>query len=170
MNWAKFEKEKYRDIWERGDYTSGNAQPYAEFLIEKVRGNVLELGCGKGVSVDILNQVEGVNCTGVDIVLNGYKSKAPAYEATIWDLPFKDKSFDFSFSTDVMEHIPPEMIEKSLKEIERVTRKKTFHFIATCKAVTMYKGEQVHLTAHDGEWWRDQFIRCCKVESELKFW
>ncbi len=166
----QFEREKYQAIWGRGDYTSSTAISFAESLKGKVGGYVLEIGCGSGVSMDILNRERGVKCSGVDITLVGNKSTGPVFEAVAWSLPFPDKSFDYSFSTDTMEHIPPEFIEATLKEIDRVTRHKTFHYIACCEAVTEYLGSQVHLTVEPGTWWNKQFIEFCKIESELKFW
>jgi len=170
MDWLTAEREKYYHLWEQGDYTSNSAINYANELIGKVGGYVLEIGCGKGVSMDILNKQRGVKCTGVDITLNGYEGDAPVFEAPVWEMPFPDKCFDYSFSTDVMEHIPMEMIEKSLKEIDRVTRHKTFHFISTKVALTKYKGEQVHLIVKPDDWWMAQFGRMCGIEAELKFW
>ena len=166
----QFEREKYQAIWGRGDYTSTTAINYAQSLVGKVGGYVLEIGCGRGVSLDILNKDGCCKCTGVDITLVGCRSDAPVFEAAAWNLPFPDKSFDYSFSTDTLEHIPPECIEATLKEIDRVTRNKTFHQIALVKAVTEYQGSQVHLTVEPGEWWDDQFKAFCNIEAELIYW
>ena len=166
----QFEREKYAAIWARGDYTGPSAISYAESLVGKVGGYVLEIGSGRGVSLDILNSDGYCKCSGVDITLIGNKSIAPVFEAPAWALPFEDKSFDYTFSTDVLEHIPPEYIEATLKEINRVTRSKTFHQIATVKAVTRYKGDQVHLTVKPEKWWAEQFEKFCKIESELIYW
>lgn len=166
----QFEREKYKAIWARGDYTSSTAINYAEYLIGKIGGRILEIGCGRGISLDILNRNGCCKCTGVDITLEGTKTGAPVFEAVAWDLPFENDSFDYSFSTDVLEHIPPGFVKETLKEIGRVTRNKTFHQIAVVEAVTEYQGSQVHLTVEPGTWWDKQFKKYCKIESELKYW
>ena len=70
------------------------------------------------------------------------------------NLPFKDNQFDYTFSTDVLEHIPLEMVEKTIKEIYRITRVETFHCIAT---VDDPNYPNVHLTIESIEWWKGQF-------------
>ena len=166
----QFEREKYAAIWARGDYTSSTAINYAESLLGKVGGYVLEIGCGKGVSMGILNKEPGIKCSGVDITLAGCRGLKNVFEAAAWALPFETNSFDYSFSTDTFEHFPPEYISAAISEISRVTRSKTFHFISCAEAVTQYQGSQVHLTVKPGSWWGEQFARFSQVDYELKFW
>lgn len=106
----------------------------------------------------------------MDIVTDQCTPGVEVYPGMAWEMPFRNKRFDFTFSTDVLEHLPTEFIEQTMKEIARVTRRKTFHLIATCAAVTEYKGEQVHLTVRPPEWWNEQFAMFCDVDHELKFW
>ncbi len=152
MHTENSEQEKYQDIWNSRDYTSRSAKPYAEYLRGIVSGSVLEIGSGKGVSLDILNEEEEIQCVGIDIVANKSKKGSPIIQAPAWRLPFKSNSFDFSFSTDVLEHIPLEFIERTLIEIWRVTRSKTLHQIATFKM-----GDE-HLIVRPIAWWNDKFM------------
>jgi ubiquinone/menaquinone biosynthesis C-methylase UbiE len=161
MDISESEKEKYKMIWARKDYTSQSAVPYAEYLKDKVGGMVLEIGCGKGISLDILNKERGICCVGSDIVINGYKGGAGVTEAPAWDLPYAKDSFDYTFSTDVLEHIPTNMIGPTLREINRVTRNKTFHQIAT-----FHMGIE-HLTVESIEWWEKLFSYHMSVLFEL---
>lgn len=42
------------------------------------------------------------------------------------ELPFKDKSFDYVLSVDMLEHVPPQLRQKAVAEMIRVTRKKMY--------------------------------------------
>lgn len=123
---------------------------------------ILDMGCGCGVAVDYLLQ-EGRNAFGVDITLAGVKSdmKKDAFsriftEAPLWALPFKDDEFDYTFSADVLEHIPPVLIDAVIAEIYRVTSKQTLHVIATRYADTQ---RELHLIVESIWWWRELFLR-----------
>ena len=170
MDWAVFEEQKYRHLWQGKDYQGPNAVPYAQYLSEFIHGKCLDVGCGDCATMNELNKNKQISCSGLDITVEQCKTEAPIFKAPVWSMPFKNRWFEFTLSTDVLEHLPTEYIEPTLIEIARVTRSKTFHYISTRKAVTEYQGEQVHLTVKPREWWHDQFEQFCKVEFELKFW
>ena len=157
----QMEKEKYRKLWGESDYTSRSALPFAEKMLRKVKGDCLEIGCGSGVTMEFLNQAEAIKCVGLDITIAQYKGTGLVYEAPAWRMPFEDQGFNYSFSTDVLEHIPPQMIERTLREITRVTSVRTIHQIAC------FEMREEHLTVKPMEWWEEQFKKYCEVDFEL---
>ncbi len=139
----------------KGKYLSQVAVPFAEYLKEIVSGSCLEIGCGVGATMDCLMDV-GIESVGLDITLKGIihrRHNLPVFEAPVWDMPFEDKSFDFTFSTDVLEHIPPELVDRSIEEIIRVTKIKTIHQIAC------FDMHDDHLTVREISWWKEKFLK-----------
>ncbi len=154
----KIEKAKYEHAW-KCLYTSssGCVIPLAKHVAKNadIKWKLLDIGCGNGITVYELRK-KGFNCKGTDITLNALKEDKKGFiEAPIWRMPFKDNEFDFTFSTDVMEHLPTNMIDESIKEIYRITRFKTFHCIPSFNAK---RGKIIlHLTVKPVEWWIEKF-------------
>ncbi len=156
------EKEKYDNCWSKdykGHYTgpSACAKPLIQHVLKTMseKDSVLDIGCGDCTSIIGL-RAAGVNCTGVDISLAGVPSGVHSvFAAPVWDMPFDDGQFDYTVSTDVLEHVPTNMIQKSIKEIFRVTKRKTFHVVALFDGIL--NGVILHETVKPIEWWIDQF-------------
>lgn len=171
----KQEKEKYLRAWKCGaEGQSRTAWISFNYLKNKLskEWKILDLGCGNGVVVELLRQSGFNNVFGVDITLEGLKQHTPMikfnqpippfipkienyFEAPLWELPFKDNEFDFTFSIDVLEHLPLELVEKSIKEIYRITKFKMFHCIATF--YDNRAGFIFHLTVQPIDWWKKKF-------------
>ncbi len=156
---AKSEQEKYAKLYKSKYPPTGYSVDLAEFIVNTARrgDRLLDLGCGHGRAVIALRTL-GYDCWGVDITLAGLPSTGTRgfVEAPLWTIPYKDNQFEYTFSTDVMEHIPPKMVEAVIKEIYRITRVETFHCVST---VDDPNYPNVHLTIEPIKWWRDQFSR-----------
>ena len=173
-NYYNQEKNKYDKAWDIGaENDSRCAYPMANYIIKTIPKSykILDIGCGSGLTTQILRS-NGYNVTGVDITLKGLDlqhkpfnfgqhipkrilTKKDFYQAPIWDMPFKDNEFDFTFSTDVLEHLPPEMVYETIEEIYRVTNIKTYHCIATFR--DNRHGFIFHLSVESIIWWKKQF-------------
>ncbi len=166
------ERAKYDKIWSMMDYSSRCQEEFYRFIRPYVFGTCLEVGCGRGKIVDRLNR-EGLLTVGTDISLIGVLPDTLGYFHPFpsWDLRFLDKSFDTSFSSDVLEHIPTELIPLVIRELDRVTSGITLHDIATFDDHEYFE-EKVHLTVRPMGWWVDQFRDCrCKVIlRERRLW
>lgn len=165
---AFLEKDRYANLWANEGYRPSQTQGMIVDSLMKggfTQGDILEFGCGNGAAVETLKN-HGLNAQGMDITLAGLLEKRNGHytEAALWDMPFEDDEFDMTFSTDVLEHLPPGKAEESIKEILRVTKRITVHVIAnfSCK---MY-GQELHSIQETVEWWREKFESCapeCKV-------
>lgn len=155
---SQYEKDKYTDIWNSNDYASGNNLGFAETLINKYRigGRCLEIGAGNGILINEL-QSRGIQVHGLDITMTGFKAKTIGIEAPAWETGLPDKSYDYTFSKDTLEHIPENRILQTIKELDRITKKATIHEISTREAVKDYNNHKVHLTVRPIDWWRQQF-------------
>jgi SAM-dependent methyltransferase len=79
---------------------------------------VLEIGVGNKLVYNHLKEI-GIKVTSLDI----NKNLKPDYIGDIRKLPFKNNSFDTVCAFEVLEHIPFEDFENSLKELKRVSKK-----------------------------------------------
>ncbi len=151
------EKKKYDDCWTDNYKRSQCAEPLVQHVLKTMRekDSVLDIGCGDCTTVLGL-RAAGVNCVGVDISLAGVPDGVHSiYAAPVWDMPFEDDQFDYTVSTDVLEHVPTKKIQKAIEEIFRVTRRKTFHVVALFDGIR--HGVILHMTVKPIEWWIDQF-------------
>lgn len=90
-----------------------------------VRGPVLEAGCG---TATVLKHLPRTMLTvGVDISVQALKIAQEnckwAVNADLFNLPFKDKSFELAFNQGVMEHFPPKEFHRIIAELKRVSKK-----------------------------------------------
>jgi len=94
--------------------------------------SVLDVGCGKGFMLhDFKQLVPGITVRGIDIseyaianAMEDVKNDVQVGDAK--ELPFPDNSFDVVISITTVHNLRREDCAKSLREIERVTRGKSF--------------------------------------------
>lgn len=90
--------------------------------------SILDVGCGEGFTLNRLkgkgigNKLEGVEYSKAAIEL-GHKMypNIKIKQGNIYQLPYKDNSFDLVLCTEVLEHL--DKPEEGLKELVRVSKK-----------------------------------------------
>ncbi len=153
----------YEEYWSREDRWGSHSFDDADDLAAQIlstcgTGRMLDVGCGMGLLVRTLLR-RGVDARGVDI------ARAPIEEgnrlapgrfslASVLDLPFEDGAFATVVSTDVLEHIAEEDVERAIAEIARVCSESCFVRIAT----TPDRDRRWHLTIRDRSWWLERFL------------
>lgn len=90
----------------------------------KPHSRVLEAGCGSGQG---LSSFKNHYAVGLDLSAEALKSAkqfcSRTVNASIFEMPFKDNSFDLVYNSGVIEHFPfPENI-RAVKEMSRVAKK-----------------------------------------------
>ncbi|MGD9276206.1 MAG: class I SAM-dependent methyltransferase [Candidatus Pacearchaeota archaeon] len=162
---SKKEQERYDELYKLEGYFGSEASPglkRTNQLINLVGGKIktiLDVGCGSGHSVrEFLKK--GYGCKGVetseyliknqlrDLVKKGLVKKNSAD-----NLEFEDKSFDITFCTDVMEHIPINEIPRAIKEMSRVSRRYLFFTIEYGPSDFKEGGKDLHVTQRNRRWW-----------------
>ena len=118
-------------------------------------GRILDIGCGTGGLVrELLKQ--GANAFGMDVSsvaiahCNRYTS-GRFYTGSVLALPFPDDSFDTLISAGCLEHIAPEDIARSLREMQRVCRRNLYLCITTIPE----RDGNWRLTIEKRGWWED---------------
>jgi len=117
-----------------------NLQQYGQYkndIFTKLKFNfekgkdLLDVGCGDGSDAIIFQEEYGLNVSAIDVYTHENIKNIKNLnfkEAGIYDIPYKDNSFDYIFSHDVLHHIDEEnqSYEKhiqGLKELLRVVKK-----------------------------------------------
>jgi 2-polyprenyl-3-methyl-5-hydroxy-6-metoxy-1,4-benzoquinol methylase len=101
-------------------------------LVEEARNlkpeSILDVGCGEGFTLEMLRKkgvgkkLEGVDFLDRAIQLGKKEHpKLTLKQGTIYDLKYKDNSFDLVICSEVLEHVDDP--ERAIQELVRVTRK-----------------------------------------------
>lgn len=87
---------------------------------------VLELGCGSGRNLALLKEMGFTHLKGVDFSETQVEfCKKNGFDVQLMDiseLEFPDNSFDLVFTNSVLLHVPPDNIERVMKEAVRVSK------------------------------------------------
>jgi ubiquinone/menaquinone biosynthesis C-methylase UbiE len=90
---------------------------------------ILEVGANVGVQLELLAGLGFHHLVGVDVQFyalgQAYRRGRPAFlaQASAFELPFRDASFDLVFTSGVLIHLSPETIGQALAEIRRCSRR-----------------------------------------------
>lgn len=140
-------KEAYQQIHANTPFGKRSKLPkfFEKFLNTLDVNSVLDFGCGKGNLVKTLKEIyPNKTIIGID----------PANPE--FDNPLS--KVDLILSTDVLEHIEPDFIDDTLKEIAD-NCKHTYHLISCAPAkLVLPDGRNAHLIQQSPEWWRKKFL------------
>lgn len=175
-NYNKTERDKYNQMWSMQQYrTVSPGASYMPGVISfcKTVGlkSVLDVGCGSGVNIEsfIRNDIDAHGIDISDTAMHNPMLQERFTRGEAWDMPFKDSTFDFVFSTDVLEHIPPTMVDQTLSEIARVCSGNAFLSISlirdTCGNLI---GEELHLSIFSPEEWTRRINKYFDIIDEIK--
>src|SRR5437016_511449 len=81
--------------------------------------SVLDVGCGDGLITNALPL--NMKVVGLDPSPQALEHvRRETRCGSITDLPFDDKSFDLVMTTDVLEHLPPDVLARAIEQLTRV--------------------------------------------------
>lgn len=116
-----------------------------QYIQDKQPSTILDFGCGKGNLVDTLQEKYPFRN------IHGFDPANPDF-----DIPLK--KVDMIVSTDVLEHIEPNLIDETLKEIYDHS-KFVYHLISCAPAkLILPDGRNAHLIQQTPTWWKQKFI------------
>lgn len=115
-----------------------------EFITERDAKSVIDFGCGKGrLRQSFEKRFPNISYRG--------------YDPCVEEFNYPLNPVDLIFSTDVLEHVEPNLINATLKEI-RENCKYTYHLISCAPAkLILSDGRNAHLIQETPEWWKKQF-------------
>lgn len=156
------EREKYVKVWKNPDYrVASPAERHMPQLVKifcpDVGESLIDWGCGTGrASYELWKQL-GMDVTMVDIAYNALDQKVVEAARSSSRLRFithdisesTDLTADYSLCCDVMEHLPPDQVDKTLDNIIG-SSEHTLFVIATFEEHTQ---PDLHLSVHGYRWW-----------------
>lgn len=155
------EKEKYEEMWKHKEYRefSPGEKVIATFfdVVKPSPGSsIIDFGCGTGRAAVLLDKY-GLNVTAVDFVPNALEIQSLKFvQADLSDLiPITS---EYGFCTDVMEHIPPDKVDQTLRNIMRASGRVFFQISLVPDSMGLLIGHHLHLSVHTYEWWIAKFI------------
>jgi hypothetical protein len=177
------EKQKYEKMWTVKDYRAVSPGELAGSTFLSVvkppkNSEVIDFGCGTGRGSLWLGAMGGMNVTMLDFASNcldddlaiATKTQPDKYKFIEHDLTEKPSiTARYGYCTDVMEHIPPDDIDKVLSNILG-SADSVFFRISTGPDVMgpKYLKQPLHLSVHNYGWWCSKFIEhgCTILHSE----
>lgn len=140
-------KKIYTEIHDKTKFGKRSKIPdFLPVFIEKISPtSILDFGCGKGNLVEKLKEVyPKTNILGFD-------PANPKFDNLL-------SQVDLIISTDVLEHIEPNLIDQTLEEIADNCNH-TYHLISCAPAkLILPDGRNAHLIQETPEWWRKKFL------------
>ena len=173
MNIEEREREKYKKMWalsEYRQYSPGlSAAPiflkYAEWSAEDT---LLDVGCGTGRAGLALTYAN-LEVTLLDFCKEALEVVSlPFINMPIWNLLEQEKNWDWLFCVDVLEHIPPELVHKTLRAMYLVNNKGGLLQIATFPdSCGRLINDELHLSIHPVSWWKLLISSFWRIEVDL---
>lgn len=138
MDYKKLYDTLYGEGYHIGDEIVNIGRDFTNMIVENYNfKSILDIGCSQGLAVQQYQKL-GIAASGVDVSSLGIKKAKElgipnCVQGSILKIPFKTNKFDAVVSTDVLEHLHPDDLEKGLYEVCRVARKYMFLKIAQKK-------------------------------------
>ena len=136
--------EQKTDIYHNKNFVTqwgeGTAWHELRYIFSNLEGKVLDIACGAGQCIELLNFNTKLEVYGCDFsntlikmaIDKGILSKKLLVcDAT--NLEYSDDSFDYSYSVGSLEHFTLDQIDLFISESKRVTKLTSFHHIPVSK-------------------------------------
>ena len=167
------EAEKYGKLWATPEYRA--VSPGEEIVPifmnvakPKVGSEIIDFGCGTG-RASMAFAKHGLNVKMVDFVANCLDDivrdkLGNRFVKLDLEKPLPIAA-EYGYCVDTMEHIPPDKVDTVLNNILLAAKHVFFAIPNGPDILGRMIGEQLHLTQHDFQWWKQKFVdRECKID------
>jgi ubiquinone/menaquinone biosynthesis C-methylase UbiE len=111
-----------------------------QMILANCQGKILDIACGTGVTIKILEKFPKLDLYGFDIsdllIKKGIEKGIAQSKLNVCDATctkYANNEFDFSYSIGSLEHFTEEGIDKFIHESSRFTTTASFHMIPVSK-------------------------------------
>jgi ubiquinone/menaquinone biosynthesis C-methylase UbiE len=123
------------------EWGADNAWNEIQMVMSVCKGKVLDVACGTGKTIEILNkfpQIEVHGCDISDLLIKKASDRGiPAERLKVCDATatgYPENFFDYSYSIGSLEHFTEDGIIKFIAECHRITRLGTFHMVPVSRS------------------------------------
>lgn len=137
-----------------------------QFILAPCNGKVLDVACGTGPTIKILNKFPNLDIYGFDIsdllIQKAIDKGIPKEKLSVADATktsYQNNEFDYSYSIGSLEHFTEEGIDAFIEETARYTKIGSFHMIPisqSAKNEGWMKSKQSFFNNSE-EWWTIKF-------------
>ncbi len=148
------EREKYASVYRSWPgYGSANHGLRWFNFAEAPGRMILDIGAGDGAFCQLCRDAGATGAVGVDLCPDSpLVVAAPAHA-----IPFQDAGFDIITAWDVLEHLPPELVGPSLREMRRLIRPNGRFWASIADFPHVYEGQTLHLSLLGPDGWATAF-------------
>jgi 2-polyprenyl-3-methyl-5-hydroxy-6-metoxy-1,4-benzoquinol methylase len=158
---------KYGKLWELSEYRKvAPGEELAALFLQHARprpgAEVLDFGCGTGRGALMLAVLGRCKVTMIDFVRNCLDPEirealtTQAHALTFLKADLEQPlpvAAEYGYCTDVMEHIPPDKVDRVLDNLLKAARHVFFSIATTEDKCGALIGEPLHLTVQPYSWW-----------------
>lgn len=146
-------------------WADGNAWLEVQFLMANCKGKVLDIACGTGKTMTLLDK-QTLELHGCDIsellISKALERGLPQSRLKVCDatrLPYAGEEFEYSYSIGSLEHFTLDGIEKFIAEARRVSRLGSFHMMPTSRSGRDEGWMKTYQSFHNNSpsWWVSRF-------------
>lgn len=157
---AAWTSEKISHVWDfystqDNEYFSKRAgDSIIKFIKRKIPldGNVLDFGCGPGHFIELLLEKK-IYSGGFDLSLESVDAVRAKFgsdpyflggiQSSSFPIPIENNSYDVTFFIETIEHLLPEQINSTLKEIHRILKKDGYTVVTTRNEEDLNKNKAI---------------------------
>ena len=112
-----------------------------QMILSNCKGKVLDIACGTGITIKLLEKFSGIELYGFDIsdllIQKAVEKNIPKGRLKVADATktnYSENEFDYSYSIGSLEHFTFDGIDKFIYESARYTKVGSFHMIPVSRS------------------------------------